>query len=150
VVLLGLGELARLDGDPGTAQRLLDEALAAAPPGDFSTAAARVRVLTALARLADDDLDLHRAALLGASTAVERAGVAEGLAGAALAGGDGERAALLLGVAVALRGTALTGDPDVARIAAGAAELTSANAFAIGYARGVAMSPDEALTVLSG
>ena len=43
------------------------------------------------------------------------ADAAEGLAGAGPADGHAKQAALLLGVAVALRGTALAGDPDVAR-----------------------------------
>ncbi|MPZ83547.1 MAG: hypothetical protein GEV28_25395, partial [Actinophytocola sp.] len=76
------------------------------------------------------------------------AGAVEGLAGAALLTDGAERAALLLGVAVALRGTALTGDPDVARVAAAARDLAGAQAFAQAYARGAAMTPDQALATL--
>ena len=56
---------------------------------------------------------------------------------------DAERAALLLGAAVALRGTAVTGDPDVARAAA-RDRARAPPAFAAAYARGAAMTPDEA------
>ncbi|GGQ04229.1 BTAD domain-containing putative transcriptional regulator [Streptosporangium pseudovulgare] len=60
----------------------------------------------------------------------------------------GERAALLLGAAVALRGTAVAGDRDVARTAAEARDLAGVEAFAAAFARGAAMRRDEARAVL--
>jgi hypothetical protein len=69
---------------------------------------------------------------------------------ASLRAGMGLRASLLLGVAVALRGTTVAGDRDVARIAADARDLIGAEAFASAFARGAAMRREEALTVLGG
>ncbi|MEU6742645.1 BTAD domain-containing putative transcriptional regulator [Streptosporangium sandarakinum] len=60
----------------------------------------------------------------------------------------GERAALLLGAAVALRGTAVAGDRDVARTAADARDLAGVEAFAAAFARGAAMRRDEARALL--
>jgi predicted ATPase len=59
-----------------------------------------------------------------------------------------ERAALLLGAAVALRGTAVAGDRDAARAYAAAQQILGATTCAELFARGAAMSGDEALTVL--
>ncbi|MFF3438959.1 hypothetical protein [Streptosporangium sp. NPDC002721] len=60
----------------------------------------------------------------------------------------GTRAALLLGMAVALRGTAVAGDRDVTEVAARARDLAGAEAFASAYARGAAMRRDEVLATL--
>ncbi|KAA2256922.1 AfsR/SARP family transcriptional regulator [Solihabitans fulvus] len=73
---------------------------------------------------------------------------AEGLAGVALLNGDAERAALLLGVGVRLRGSSVAGDPDVARIAGRAAELLGRHAYVAAFDRGAALSRDEALAEL--
>ncbi|GAA3419655.1 hypothetical protein [Streptosporangium vulgare] len=51
-------------------------------------------------------------------------------------------------MAVALRGTAVAGDRDVARVTAGARDLAGAQAFASVYARGAAMRRDEVLAAL--
>jgi hypothetical protein len=56
----------------------------------------------------------------------------------------------LLGAAVALRGTAVTGDADVARIAAGARDMIGTASFAEAYARSAAMTVEQSLTVLDG
>ncbi|WP_433259897.1 BTAD domain-containing putative transcriptional regulator [Actinosynnema sp. CS-041913] len=150
--VLGLGEVARLRGDLKAAGDLLGQAYAEEGGAEWMTA----RALTALGRLAElsgdhvEAVRRHDEALAVVRTpvlAAELAGVVEGRAGAALSDGSGERAALLLGVAVALRGTAKAGDPDVARVAAGARELTGAEVFAEAYARGAAMSRDEAVAV---
>jgi hypothetical protein len=61
---------------------------------------------------------------------------------------DGERAALLLGVAVALRGMTVAGDRDTAGTAAAARALIGPEAFAAAFARGATLPRDEALTVL--
>jgi hypothetical protein len=76
------------------------------------------------------------------------ADVAEGLAGVALLDDDGERAALLLGAGTALRGMALTGDPDVSRDARRARTLIGETAYASAYGRGAALSPEEALSLI--
>jgi predicted ATPase/DNA-binding SARP family transcriptional activator len=169
-VHLGLGEIARLEGDHAEARHRLDLALRTSETGDFGIEATRARVFTALGRLAEDDgaearAHHHRALAFARKSplASSLADAAEGQAGAALldgagarqagAGlpdGAGARAALLLGAAVALRGTAVTGDRDVARIAAVARDLIGAEAFATAFARGAAMRRDEATAVLDG
>jgi hypothetical protein len=132
-------------------------------------------VLTALGRLAeargdrDEALLRHGEALAAVRPSAmtsDHARVAEGLAGAALlegvgaAGlegvgaaeweGSGERAAWLLGLAVALRGTTVAGDRDVAVTAGRARDLSGAEAFAASYAKAAALDPQQALTVLHG
>jgi Predicted ATPase len=59
-----------------------------------------------------------------------------------------ERAAFLLGIAVALRGMAVAGDQDVARTAATATAILGPEAFAAAYARGAAMTKADALSAL--
>ena len=107
-------------------------------------------MLTARARVAESVGDAGAAGRLhAAAVAAARelplvsylAAAVEGLAGFAEAA---DRAAFLLGVAVALRGTAVTGDPDVAAVAARARDRAGAEAFAAAYARGAAMPPDQA------
>jgi hypothetical protein len=80
--------------------------------------------------------------------AVDLADAVEGLAGIVVRDGAGERAAVLLGAAVALRGTAVSRDRDVDRAAARARDLIGAEAFAGAFAHGAAMSRAEALTVV--
>ena len=153
-VLFGLGDLARLRGEDRDAVRRLGHALDAARSGSFGTETTRARVLISLGRLADDPdeaLARYRDALAAARTSPltsDLAVAARGQADAALLTGDSDRAALLLGAAVALRGTAVTGDADVARIARHATDRLGAAVFAETFARGAAMTPEQALTVL--
>ncbi|WNV84528.1 BTAD domain-containing putative transcriptional regulator [Umezawaea sp. Da 62-37] len=149
-IRLGLGELARLRGDDTEARHQLDLALATGH-GDYGTEAIRTQALIALGRLGD----AHRypeavAVALTSSLGSTLASAAEGLADAALLTGSAERAALLLGAAVALRGTTATGDPDVARLASAATEVLGSTAFAEAFARGAALSRAQALTALDG
>ncbi|PRY37463.1 BTAD domain-containing putative transcriptional regulator [Umezawaea tangerina] len=151
-IRVGLGELARLRGDLAEARRQLDLALTAGRP-DYGTEGVRTRALVGLGRLGDahrypEALAVARTSGLGSTLAT----AAEGLADAALPRGSAERAALLLGTAVALRGTTTTttGDADVARIAAAATDALGTAAFAEAFARGAAMSRAEALTALEG
>ncbi|WP_405146932.1 winged helix-turn-helix domain-containing protein [Sphaerisporangium sp. NBC_01403] len=156
-VHLGLSEIARLEGDHAEARRRLDMALR--DSGTVWSEGTRAAVLTALARLTEAEGDagearlLYRRALASARRSPLRtdlADAAEGQAGAALLDGAGEEAALLLGAAVALRGTSVTGDRHVARTAAGARELIGAEAFASSFARAAAMSRDDARSLLDG
>lgn len=159
---VGLGEIARLEGDLAEARRRLETALHAtesSESGIFGAEGARAQVLTALGRLAEAEGEIaearlrHHEALAAARRSpltTDLADAAEGQAGAALLTGAGQRAALLLGVAVALRGMAVAGDPDVARIALGARDLVGPEAFASAFARGAAMRRQEALTVFDG
>ncbi|MGS2641561.1 BTAD domain-containing putative transcriptional regulator [Streptosporangium sp. G12] len=154
---LGLGEIARLEGDLPGARRRIGLALREAEAGAFGMESVRTRAFTALGRLAEAEGDLagallhHRRAQARARRSplgMDLADAVEGRAGAALLEGAGSRAALLLGMAVALRGTAVAGDRDVARVAAGARDLIGAEAFASAYARGAAMRRDEVFTAL--
>jgi predicted ATPase/DNA-binding SARP family transcriptional activator len=140
---LGFGEIARLRGDLAEARRRFDAALPHANP--------EAGVLTALARLTGA-VHLHADALAAAraSPLADLAAAAEGQADAALLTGSPARAALLLGAAVTVRGTTVAGDPDVARIARTASEALGSTGFAEAFARGAALSRDEALTVMDG
>ncbi len=165
VTHLGLGEIARLEGDLPEARRRIGLALREAEAGAFGMESVRTRAFTALGRLAEAEGDLagallhHRRAQARARRSplgMDLADAVEGRAGAALLEGAGTRArekagtlaALLLGMAVALRGTAVAGDRDVARVAAGARDLIGAEAFAAAYARGAATRRDEVFTAL--
>ncbi|NJP94171.1 AfsR/SARP family transcriptional regulator [Nonomuraea sp. FMUSA5-5] len=178
-VQLQLGDIARLQGDLPEAERRLEAALSGSETGAFTAGGMRSRVHTALARLAAARGDVERAARLHAQAlaialdsplANDVAEVAEGLAAHALheatrAAGDaghavgdagrasqeaGERAALLLGIGAAVRGMAVAGDRDVAATAAGATRVLGPGGFAAAYAKGVAMSREQALAVLRG
>jgi predicted ATPase/DNA-binding SARP family transcriptional activator len=153
----GLGELARLRGDLPEARRLVELALAECPTGWFVARATRAGILVALGQVAAAEGDAaaarawHRQALAEFGghtgfTVVEA--VAEGLAEVALLEGDGEQAALLLGVGAALRGRPAAGDPDVARISAAARARLGEAAFRRAYRRGAAMPRDQALALL--
>jgi hypothetical protein len=126
----------------------------ATKPGGFGVDTVKARVLTALGRLATipaEAVRLHGEALAVARLlpfTAEIASAAEGQADVALLTGSGERAALLLGVAVALRGMSTTGDADVTRIADAARGDVGSAVFAEAFSRGAAMSCEEALTIL--
>jgi len=140
------GELSRRAGQESPAVLLglarsasdLNRALAASRD-DFGGTPVRSRILTALGR--------HEEAIAAARTSPFVATLAtavEGLASAAHA----ERAAFLLGTAVALRGTAVAGDRSVADTAARATEALGEAGFAAAYAQGVRQTRDEALATL--
>ncbi|MGW4638121.1 BTAD domain-containing putative transcriptional regulator [Sphaerisporangium sp. NPDC004334] len=157
-VELGLGELARRSGDHDEARRRYGTALSSAG-GGFGADGIRTAVHTALGRLAEAEGDraeaerchgeaLRLARTTGAAPA-DLADVAEGCAGAALLAGAGERAAFLLGVGVALRGTAVAGDADVARVTAGVTDLIGPDAFATHFATAAALPRLQAAQALS-
>ncbi|MEW9532251.1 BTAD domain-containing putative transcriptional regulator [Microbispora sp. NPDC049125] len=166
---LGLGELARLGGRPGDARRLYEAALAECEGEWFTAQDIRARIYVALGRAAEtagdaaEALAWHRRAL---STRYSdrsfgtTAEVADGLAGVALLEGDPERAARLLGVGSALRGSPLPGDPDNDRVSARCRAALGDAPYAQVYAQAAAATRakmdglDEtsppALTVLEG
>ncbi|GII55120.1 SARP family transcriptional regulator [Planotetraspora thailandica] len=166
---LGLGEMARLRGDLGTARALFETALAECTADWFGAEEIRARVYISLGWTAELEGDTaeaigwHRRAL---STAVgdrdvsSAARIAEGLAGVAMLEADGRRAALLLGVGAAMRGSAAVGDPDVARVVARCRAAIGESAYETAYERGRALTsermrvlPDAAqpaLTVIEG
>ncbi|WP_214317206.1 BTAD domain-containing putative transcriptional regulator [Nonomuraea sediminis] len=156
VAQLALAELARWQADHAQAAERYDAGLAA-QAGGFTTGGLRARCFLGHARVAQTRGDLREAELRlrqaleeasGSPITSDQAAVAEGMAGLALLEGAAERAALLLGIGVALRGTTVAGDPDVAAVAGQATAAIGAEAFAAAYATGSAMTRDEALTVL--
>ncbi|MFC9975868.1 BTAD domain-containing putative transcriptional regulator [Spirillospora sp. NPDC127200] len=152
----GLGDAARLDGDAATARALYEEVLAGPVVTWGWDGGSQGRARLGLGWLA---LDEGRAAEARAlfRWALEQAhdnphfpasaDAAEGLAAVALDEGDGERAALLLGAAEAIRGATLPDAPDRLRISGRVRELIGAEAFAAAHARGAALSHEEALTL---
>ncbi|GAA4581934.1 BTAD domain-containing putative transcriptional regulator [Planotetraspora phitsanulokensis] len=165
---LGLGEMARLRGNLDQARSLFETALSECTADSYGAEEARARLFLALGWIAQmegdaaEALSWHRRAL--ATVVSDRdlslaARVAEGLAGVALLHHDGERAALLLGVGTALRGSAPIGDPDAARVVARCRALLGEGAYDDVFERGtrltaermtaVAGAPEPALTVLA-
>ncbi|MEU6997959.1 BTAD domain-containing putative transcriptional regulator [Nonomuraea sp. NPDC046570] len=154
-----LAEIARLEGDLPRARELYEQALAGCRELWLGSLETRGRVLTGLGRLeaACGATDLALACLTdafdrlvkvldlpGASAAVEA------LAEVALLGGDAERAAFLLGAAVALKGTEGHEGPDVARTAAGARRVLGAEAYERARGRGALLPRDRVGDVLRG
>ncbi|GLZ41114.1 BTAD domain-containing putative transcriptional regulator [Actinokineospora sp. NBRC 105648] len=131
VVEVGLAEIAQARGEPDTAR--LERAWAAAQSGDFGTESARSRVLTALGHHYQAVAEARESPMM-----VDLAAAVEGLACVV----ETDAVALLLGVAVALRGIAVTGALNVARAYERIGEEVSE------YARGAAMTREEALTVV--
>jgi predicted ATPase/DNA-binding SARP family transcriptional activator len=156
--LIGLGEVARLRGDLVEARRRHEAALSRCTADSFSARYTRAMALIGLARVAEAAGDAVEAETrfrqvlaigLGHGDRRIMAFAAEALAGTVVRGGDGERAALLLGAGAALRGLSLAGDPDVARVAGRARELIGDAAFTAARARGAAISREEALALLT-
>jgi len=101
---------------------------------------------------AETATSMYQQALASVSRWQSSTGVAsaiEGLAGVAILERRPERAALLLGAAVALRGTALPGDPDVTRTRAMALESLGDDGFERSYGMGLGMSAQKALESVS-
>lgn len=153
----GLGEIARLRGDLAGARRLFELALEGCAIGPAGTGETRSRALVGLGRIAeaegntDEARYRHHQALtvaLDHRNHPAAADAIEGAAGLALLEGDGERAALLLGVAVAVRGTSIAGDTDVARVATGSQGRIGDGRYAAAFERGAAMTLPEALALL--
>ncbi|MBB5775556.1 BTAD domain-containing putative transcriptional regulator [Nonomuraea jabiensis] len=154
-VLTALGRLAEATGDAPEAARRHAEALAMTLNSPLTTDLAHATEGLAGQCLLDGAGDLAGRALdAGEDPAGPRVlGSAErpagrGLDGVSVGGGSAERAAVLLGVGVALRGMAVAGDRDVARIAATATDVLGPAGFAAAYSRGASMSRDDALATL--
>jgi predicted ATPase/DNA-binding SARP family transcriptional activator len=157
-VSIGLAEIAMRRDDPDTAADLLERALAVARSADGHNEWHTTRVLVGLGRLAeargavDDAWRWHREAVTAAAQSPLRSDLAdavEGIAGAALLGDHPDRAAELLGAAVAVRGLAVVGDPHVARVATATTTAIGDKAFAAAYQRGLARSSDDVTALLA-
>ncbi|WP_067480906.1 ATP-binding protein [Actinomadura hibisca] len=152
----GLGDVARLDGDAVAARALYEEVLAGPVVtwGWDGGSQGRARIGLGWLALDDGEAAEARALFQGALDQAfdnphfpASANAAEGLAGVALAEGDGGRAALLLGAAEAMRGASLPDAPDQLRVAAEVRALIGAEAFAAAHARGTALPYEEALAL---
>lgn len=153
MTMLGLANIARRRGDPGEAQRCVEEAIVL--PRSSRIPLMHTSLLVARGYSADlaGDAELALASQQEALTVALRLGATraianavEGLSGALALRGDGETAARLLGAADALRRRA--GDPmpaaerfDVDRVERRAREVLDDTAFAAAFAAG-AIEPD--------
>jgi predicted ATPase/DNA-binding SARP family transcriptional activator len=153
---LGLGEIARLRGDLAEARRRFETVRSESTVRWGWAADVVARALVGLGWVAEAEGDAaearsrHRQALdlsLDRPHLPAAADAVEGMAGVALLEGAGERVALLLGAARALRGAAVTDAPDVARVSARARDLIGDAAYAGAYERGTAMTTEEALSL---
>ncbi|WP_412540369.1 BTAD domain-containing putative transcriptional regulator [Longispora sp. K20-0274] len=153
-----LGDLARYRGDLAGARLLFETALRESTTATFGGEMVRAEILTGLGRVlvAQGAADEARVALRQAlrigmdhPNMLTVAVVVEALAGVALLDGDPERAALLLGTVVPLRGVSLAGDRDVARTVAAATARLGAEGFAVAHARGAGMTRDDVLALLT-
>ncbi|MET8993558.1 BTAD domain-containing putative transcriptional regulator [Amycolatopsis sp. NPDC004169] len=147
---VGLANLSRFAGDLAAARELCERALAECAGGSFAAESLRATAMISLGWLALAEGDrssaaaLHRSALLigrkwNASDVVAFA--LEGLAGAA----ESSQAAVLLGAAAAVRGTAITGDPDVTAVRGRLVASLGVGEFEQAYRTGLGMSAQKAL-----
>lgn len=155
---LGLGEVARMRGEPAEARALYDLALSESGSGWAVVDMNRPLILIGLARIAEAEGDAELARgyyrQIPETELVSRNGpvaasFAEALAGLALVDGGPERAALLLGVARTLRGADVPPDRDTARVSAAARAALGATAFAAAHARGMALSREQTVVALT-
>lgn len=153
----GLGEVARRSGDLAEARRWFELALDGCGSASLSGGEIRAKLLTGLGWTAAAEGDRDVAAALqqdALAVALDHANLpsaaaaVEGLAGILADRDEGERAAFLLGVAVALRGSPVSGDADVAAIEATAQARIGADAYVNAFDRGARMGPDQAIEEL--
>jgi tetratricopeptide (TPR) repeat protein len=147
---VGLANLSRLSGDLVAARELCERALAECAGGSFAAESVRATALISLGRLASAEgraaeaAGLHRSALVigrqwNAGDVVAFA--LEGLAGVARPA----EAAVLLGAAAAVRGTAIGGDPDVSAVRGRLVESLGVDGFERAYRTGLGMTAQKAL-----
>ncbi|MEV5573673.1 BTAD domain-containing putative transcriptional regulator [Spirillospora sp. NPDC052269] len=150
---VGLGRVARLSGDMAEARRLLETALTGYASERFLAIATKAAAKSGLGWIAASEGDLVRARELhreGLSLAFEhpifmhRAEAALGLASVALAEGNAERAALLVGASTSLAGLLPAADPDLARVVSGVRAALGDEAFEKLRQRGADLSPEDA------
>ncbi|QDQ13918.1 BTAD domain-containing putative transcriptional regulator [Streptomyces spectabilis] len=150
--LRGLGDVARLRGEPARARGHYEEALEACAANWFSVAET-ARILVGLGRAACAESRADEAAEWFEQARVlaldspgtgfgERAEVAEALAVTAT---GPEEAARLLGAAAGLRGTLIAGDPDVAPVERAARARLAPKTYEEAFERG-RRDPAAALT----
>ncbi|MFA1551801.1 BTAD domain-containing putative transcriptional regulator [Actinomadura chokoriensis] len=154
----GRAEVARRRGDLAGARRLYETALTGYTSERFIAAGVRGASLVGLGWLNLAEGAVERARELFQEAVdmsfdhpifMYQMAAAAGLAGVAAAEGDGERAALLLGVGTALRGSPVANDPDVERVASAARALLGDGAYEEARARAAALPRDRALALLT-
>ncbi|MEV6875646.1 BTAD domain-containing putative transcriptional regulator [Amycolatopsis sp. NPDC051128] len=148
---IGLANLSRHEGDLVTARSLNERALAECTGGSFAAESVRAAAMISLGWLScvegrpDEAARLHRSALLTARqwhAGDVMAFALEGLAGAAA---QPEQAAVLLGAAAAVRGTAISGDPDASSVRARVVAALGAKDFERAYGAGAGLGTRKAL-----
>ncbi|MET7297812.1 BTAD domain-containing putative transcriptional regulator [Embleya sp. NPDC005575] len=154
MALRGLGDVARLTGDPTAATVLYRQALHGDPEAAMWYLETRSLAWVGLARIAAAEGDRatahehYRAALDAAlsppASAVGAAAAVLGLAESAAHAGDERRAALLLGAAAVLRGGNRV-DTDVFATEAAIRAAVTGPEFTAYYTRGAALTRDEAI-----
>lgn len=144
---VGLSFLARHEGDLAAARALSERALAECSGGSFAAEGVRAGAKISLGWVlaAEGDVDgaeeLHRLALVSADRwhdSTTMACAVEGLAGVALIRGDAERAAVLIGAAVTMRGTPFAVDLDAALLRTTVRERLGDD-FDLAYRRGLGL-----------
>ncbi|WP_037315468.1 BTAD domain-containing putative transcriptional regulator [Amycolatopsis orientalis] len=144
---VGLALLARHEGDLATARALSERALSECQGGSFAAEGVRAGARISLGWVAAAEGDaagaeeLHRLALMAAERwhdSTTLACAVEGLAGVAVLRGDPERAAILIGAAVTVRGTPFAVDLDAALLRATVRERLGDD-FDRAYRRGLGL-----------
>jgi hypothetical protein len=149
---IGLANLSRLDGDLATARAFCERALAECEGGSFAAETVHAAALISLGWLAlgegrvADAAALYREALLVGRRWHAGDVVAFALEGLAGATARPDQAAVLLGAAAAVRGTAISGDPDASSVRTRVRESLGAAGFERAYGVGLGMTAQKALT----
>jgi predicted ATPase/DNA-binding SARP family transcriptional activator len=153
-ILYTLGELARWQGRVDEARERLDAAIAGMAPGEHLIDQLHALMLTARGHVdvaagdPEGAYGWYQRAVRVALASKDRPVIAravELLARLALAGGDAERAASLLGAAEVLRGLPDEANVDVVRVRAAARAALGDEGFTRVLQRGRARPPDEVL-----
>ncbi|MEU4428692.1 tetratricopeptide repeat protein, partial [Actinoplanes sp. NPDC024001] len=156
--LHGRGTVALQRDDLAEAARHCEEALAACPAGWYGADGTRMAILVTLGRIAEAAGDPAAAATRYRQVFTVRSGMlgfqvmaeaVDRLAALALAGGDPERAATLLGTVLALKlRPDLRGTELAARIADAARDRLGPDAYAAAVSRGAGLSTAAAYDLL--
>ncbi|WP_033292102.1 BTAD domain-containing putative transcriptional regulator [Amycolatopsis jejuensis] len=153
---LGLSGLARRAGDLPRARALAEQAFAESSTDSFSAAITRASASVALGwvAVAEHRPEEARQRMQAAVETAHRwhdhgslATALEGVAGVCAEEGRFADAAALLGAAVAVRGTAIPGQPDVAQVTVVAREALGEDTFAAAHAAGQQLGPAERLAL---
>jgi predicted ATPase len=152
------GQIERWEGNLDAARELLETALQTSGDGAHPMAQIHSSLLVSIGHLelatgkAAGAREWYERALVVAIRSKDRPVIARAVelwAAIAIAEGDPERAAMLLGEATALRGLPDEADPDVARVRVAARAALGDEGFALAYERGAARPRDEVEAALA-